>query len=229
MAVLTRRTWANLRDEAIAVGGGHSHSGWSGRVEHWMYEAYLDLALSFHHHELEASATVTTADQALSATLPADVFVVHSLAWAYRAVAGQNGIAVQLKEMRLNNLLAQRETQRPALWRRYARQGATVQFDCPLDINQATTLTVLYYQVPAAPDFALTTSPATNWLWDSHLVEATVAKICGRSWTWDSSGMFLQTLQTWLQQQIQPNMNQEPMNNPPEKPTASTNQGGNQG
>lgn len=199
-----------------------------------MFAAYLDLCLTYHFHELEASITFTPADGDATITLPADCFVVASLAWSSKPQSSGIGAAVQLTEERLQDILARRK-QPKGMWLRYARLASTLVFDCPLNLAMSTPslpLTLHYYKRPAAVDFADSSAgnvPVSAWEWDDHLIDATVAKIQARAWTWDQAGMTTQTLQAWLQTQIQPALASEPMSNPPDMPTSNKPQGGPQG
>ena len=231
MAAITRRTFPVLRDEAIACGGGHNHAGWPARVEQWMWAAYLDLCSTYHFHELEAFTTFTPADGDTTVSLPPDCFAVASLAWSSKPQSSGIGRALQLKEERLQAILARR-TQPKGQWIAYARLGTTLILDCPLLLTASTPslpLTLHYYKRPAAVDFSDASAsnvPVFTWEWDDHLIDATVAKIQARAWTWDQAGLTTQTLQAWLQAQTQPSLLTEPQTNPPDMPTANKPQGG---
>lgn len=227
MATLVRRIWSALRDEAILCAGNLSYPNYSSRAEHALYQAYLDLCLTYHFHEFETSSTVTLVANATNFALPADCFIVTALTWSTAATVAGQGLARQLREEPLAGLIAKR-SQKAGRWGSYARWGSNIELDCPLDTNATAgaTLALHYYQRPAAPDYTLSTSPTTAWEWDDHLIDAAVAKLQARNWVWDQQGMTLQTLKDWLARQVQPALTDEPMTNPPDMTRASRPQGG---
>lgn len=234
MAAIVRRNWPAIRDEAISAGGGHNHTGWSSRVEQFTYSAWLRLCLTYHFHELETSTTFTPVDGDLTLTLPADCFIVHSLAYGTAPIYQGVGKSRQLTESAGTSLFGMRSSTK-GIWTSYVRFGLLLHMNCPLDVNQSTPslpLTLHYYKRPAAVDFADSSAgnvPLTSWEWDEPIIDAAVARIQGRTWNWGEQGMTMQTLQDWLSSQIQPDLQSSPMSNPPDIPTASRPPGGPQG
>lgn len=226
MAAITRRTWANLRDEVIAACGGHDYTGFSSRVEYWLTEAYYDLALSYHHHELEAVATpVAMTPGTATLTIPTDTFIIITFVLK-AAVADGGAYLTTLRYERLHWIQANYSATN-AQPNAFARSGSTFYFNCPPD--KAYQSVIYYYKVPAAPDFAGTGNPTTAWLWDTHLVEAALAKAQGRVWRPDLVQLTLQPLNEWAQAQVQPLLTQELQSGLPDYPNANAPQGGPQG
>lgn len=225
MAAIARRTWAQLRDEAIAAAGGHTYTGFSSRMEYWLTEAYYDLATSYHHHELEAVATPAAMTPGTATlTIPTDAFIIITFVLK-ASVADGGAYLATLRYERLHWIQAaySSTSAQPSA---FARSGSTFYFNCPPD--KAYTSSVYYYKVPAAPDFS-SGSPATAWLWDTHLIEGALAKCQGRVWRPDLVQLTLQPLNQWLQAQVQPTLTQELQTGLPDYPNSNAPQGGPQG
>jgi hypothetical protein len=223
MAPLVRRTWAQLRDEAIACGGGHDYTGYSGRVEFWMEQAYYDICLSWHHYELEASATAAVLENDTSIPVPADLFVLMSL---HRPNAN-GGLSKALLLQRTHFLVAN-FSGTAADPDSYCRFGSTVLLNCPVIAGAVGNWTFRYYKVPVAPDFT-SGSPAINRVWDDHLIDATLARLQQRVWRPDLAGVSAQVLDQWIQQQVQPDMVSNIQANMPTLITQNRPTGGAQG
>lgn len=223
MAAITRRTWANLRDEAILALGNYDYTGFSARVEHALYAAYLDIALGWHHYELDASGTATVATNDTGLTLPTTTFVVMSV---HRPTTGLgNALTLQRLHLVVSNFSAT-----AAAPKHYARNTATtILFDCPCIAGSAGTWTIRYYKAPAAPDFAGAATPDTHWLWDDHILELAIAKMQRKVWRPDLAALSTQSLENWLSQQIQPDLVSEVLASLPDYPTASRPHGAAQG
>lgn len=76
MAQITRQLWSALRDEAILAAGGHAYTGFSGRVEYWMTQAYYDLCAMYHQYELDAEQILAIPTGASKVDLPTNCFIV---------------------------------------------------------------------------------------------------------------------------------------------------------
>ena len=225
MAAITRRTWANLRDEAIQACGGHDYTGFSSRVEYCVTEAYYDICATYHHHELESATNIaawTIGNTSIS--LPADCFIVVGVR-LYDTVANGSGHLGTLQYVRHHFLLSNFSTTQ-AQPGSFSRSKTTLYLNCPVD--KAYQYVVHYYAFPTAPDFS-SGSPQTAWLWDTHLIEGTLAKMQGRIWRPDLGQMNGQLLKDWLAVQPQASVQTEPQPGLPDYPTANLPQGGLQG
>jgi len=224
MAAITRRTWANLRDEAIIALGGYDYTGFSGRVEHALYAAYLDIGLGWHHYELGAISSATVATNDISLSVPATAFVVMSV----NRSPNNAGNALTLERL---HFLVANFSATAAVPKKYARSGASalLLLDCPCNAASAGSWTIRFYKVPTAPDFAGSGTPETHWLWDDHILELAIAKMQRKVWRPDLAALSTQSLENWLSQQIQPDLVSEVIASLPDYPTASRPHGAAQG
>lgn len=223
MATLTRRTWANIRDEVITSAGGYDFSGFSARVEQIVYSTYLELSLGWFQHELETVSAVTTSTNDVSINTPADCFILMGV---YRAAT--TSLGNQLESRAFASLAGQFSTT-AATPSYYCRFGSKILLNCPVSASAAGSWSLRYYAIPAAPDYAGSTSPTTPWLWDEFLIQGALAKVMGRVWRPDLEALGAQTLQSWLQSQVQPNLAQNIITELPDIPTASRPLAGAQG
>lgn len=223
MAPIARRTWAQLRDEAIQCGGGHNYTGYSGRVEFWMEQAYYDICLSWHHYELETTAIAAVAANDTAITVPTDLFVLMSL---HRPNA-QAGLSKALLLQRMHFMVAN-FSPTAGVPEAYVRWGSTVLLDRPVVGAEAGNWTFRYYKIPTAPDFS-SGSPAISRVWDDHLIDATLARLQQRVWRPDLAGVSAQVMSDWIQQQVQPDMVSNILANLPTVITQNRPTGGAQG
>ena len=224
MATLVRRTWANIRDEVIASAGGQDYTGFSARVEQIVYSTYLELSLAWHHYEMETVSTPTVATSDTTIPVPTDCFILMGV---YRPSSNTNlGNMLDLKR---THFLTARFNGTAAQPTEYCRFGTTIVLNCPTSATYAGTWGLRYYKIPAAPDYTVSASPATAWLWDEAIIESSLAKLMGRVWRPDLGAMGLQSMQSWLSQQIQPDLQTQVIAELPDLPTASRPVGGSQG
>lgn len=224
MAALLRRTWADLKAEAIRRLGGRTEASFAARVEHWLDAAQLDLGLLFHHYELNRTDTALVLVTGQSTvTLPLDCYIV--LGVALREPGGQPLFKRWLTLQHLRYVQANFSETR-AVPTEYARFGRDLQLNCNSDA--AYPLLLRYYKVPAAPDFAVG-SPELARLWDEHLLEAAVAKGQGSVWRPDLAGVTGETLQAFLASQVQPALLAEVLPDRSTVPTTNRTHGGGQG
>ncbi len=223
MAVLTRRTWANIRDEVITSVGGYDFTGFSSRVEYAVDSAYRILTANYHHFELEASTNATVATNDTSVTLPTSPasFIVMGL---YRPSTPTLGNMLDQKSFAALTAQFSATAAQPTT---YCRFGGVLLLNCPCSATYAGTWIVRHYTFPTPPDFA-TGSPATSWLWDQQIIEGAVAIMMNKVWRPDLSAYGLQTMQAWLASQPQPALIEQTMGERPDLPTASRPLGGQQ-
>lgn len=209
MAALDRRTWAELRTELLTRLGNDSLTT---RAEEWLAAVHLDLALLYHHPELDTfdqSLVASTANPFV--TLPADCYVVVGV--IIRDVASGDILAsleptgAHFSFVRYNGT-----TGEPT---KYSRWGNRLWFDkLP---TQAHPIDLLYYALPAAPDFAGSASPALNQLWDEHILDGAVARAQGCLWRPEIAGVHADMLTDFLQRVVQRPLLELPL---PEEPLA---------
>lgn len=196
MAAITRRTFANLRDEALKR-VGRSDSTASSRMEHWITAAYFRLALTFHHYELDGSvAGQAVASGATSTPLPVDTYVVV----AVRLLDNAGNYLQRLVAERHSHLFgrAGAATDRPD---RYTRWASTLLFEGPTDADYEVDID--YYKVPATPDFA-SGSPVTHWLWDEAILELAASMALGSYWAQEQVPPHASSLKSFLESVAQP-------------------------
>lgn len=223
MAPLTRRTWANIRDEVITSVGGVDYTGFSGRVEQVTYATYLELALGWFHHELETVSAVTTSTNDVTINAPTDCFILEGV---YRAATTSLGNQLDTKTF---SALAGQFSTTAATPAYYCRWKDKILLNCPVSASAAGSWSLRYYAIPAPPDYSAGTSPTTAWLWDEYIIEGATAKMMGRVWRPDLQVMGMQTMASWVQGQVQPNLAEKSIVELPDIPTADRPIGGSQG
>jgi len=225
VATLARLTWSGLVTEIIQAAGGYNYSGFSGRVQNWLYETYLDIALTIHHPELDVRTDGTLLQGQNTAPLTDDCFIVIGV-----ALLDQNAnVQSFLPATHFNNVIGafdQVPNKVPTL---VARFGKSLYFNRPAPTPTGLIYRIFYYRQPSPPDYSILTYPETNWLWDAHLQEGTLARIKGRIWRPDLAGTDAQTLAAWVGQQTQSMMAQNPIITVSDMPRANSTLGGAQG
>lgn len=226
MAQITRRIWSELATEAILAGGGHTYTGYSTRMNYWLTEAYYDICAMYHHYELDAKAFVTVPAGSKEVTVPPNCYVVIGLSELDANDAPKRFLMSERPQivMATQRVLA-------SSVRSYARIGNTLLLDAAL--STAAKYQIDYYRTPVAPDFAATSGqpnsvPETSWLWDTHLIDAALAKSKRRIWRPDLAAFDAQDLMTWLGEQIQSQMKEDPIMTEADKPTVGRPLGGKQ-
>lgn len=223
MAPLPRPTWTALKAEVLRRLGGRSEPSIGARVEAWLDAAQLDLALTFHHFELDTTAALELSAGNSTVDLPTDCYIVLGIAlMTPREETFRRWLTLQhLRYVQANFSIAGAE---PA---EYARFGSALLFNCPADRNYP--ILVRYYRFPSPPDFAGAMSPELSRLWDEHLIEGALAKAHGALWRPDLAAAHGQMLQEFLSTQVQPALLAELLPDRSTTPTANRTHGGAQG
>lgn len=169
MAAITRRGWSAVKAEAIRRLKGISVTGFDTRVEYWIQHAYLQMATTLHHHELDKSTQLTASTSSPEITLPTDCFIACSA--TLRNAAGSAIIATLTFA---NPILLKRDYKltsgQPTRWSRW---GSKLILDRLPDL--AYKVDFDYYALPAAPDFATTSLPEFAWDCDEALIQWALA------------------------------------------------------
>lgn len=222
MAVLTRRTWANLRDEALKRIGRSGDSAASSRVEYWIDAVYRNLALTYHHYELDTELVdQALAEDADELALPADCYVL--LAVRLKTNAGVD-IGRLLPERASFTIGARSSsTEQP---KTYARFGAKIYFPAPAD--DAYKLDLYYYKVPTAPDFS-SGSPAWDRLWDEYLVQGACDLAMRGYWVPELAAGHAQSLAAFLDRVVNPQLASGILTDSEDRRTTDQPHGGAQG
>lgn len=222
MATITRRGWSLIQDEAQRRLAGIASPGFTARIDYWVWAAYQQICLTYHHFELDSfSTSLSIALGASTLALPADCYAVI-------AMTLRDGTGAYAGEVRQYELAAVRGAYVAASGRpsRRARFGSTLYLDMKAD--QLYNVDLFYYRFPTAPDFATNTAPETASDVDEHIIEGAVRlahPAIGRS---DLGDVDRQLLADWLSQQIRPSLNQETLEDT-ERAGAERTLGGAQG
>lgn len=205
MAAITRRTWQAIEAETVRRLAGINYTGFSLRVDYWLWHAYWLLATTYHHFELDKEdTTLSIAAGANTLALPSDCFMLAAM--TLRASGLQVGEVTDYSFSALRSAYTA-ATGQPA---RRARFGSNLYFDVKAD--KLYNVDLYYYKAPAAPDFASGASfPETSVDVDEHIIEAACRfanPAIGRP---DLGDVDRQLLTEWLTQQVRPALVAEPL------------------
>lgn len=195
MAPLSRRTFPQLETEVKLRMGNPNNA--TVNYQQMIWAAYLRLALTYHHFELDAisSPLLTLSTSSNSVALPTDTFVViHAvlLDTAGTAVIGQ-------LEPKDYAALVRDYTGASGVPARRARFGSSLYFDKLPAL--AYKVRVSYYRRPAAPDFAGSATSELDVETDEHLIEQAVALAAGATGA-PTVALNRQFLAEWLSEQV---------------------------
>ncbi len=223
MAAIARRAWSALRDEAILRLGNITATGFSARVEYFMTQAYFDLALMFHHHELDVIDTTKTLSTSNNeVTLPTDTYIVVSV--RLKSVAGVILGPLTFKDAR--SLFDDYTGVTAGQPKSYTRFASKLYVETKPDA--AYPLEIFYYQLPTAPDFS-SGSPVTGRDMDDHIIERTLQLGWPAIARPDLGSIQGELLTEWLQRQVRSDLVGEPLPAMREKPLSGSSFGGVQG
>lgn len=226
MAAITRRYWSTMATEATLAAGGHSYTGFSTRIQYWLTEAYYDLCATYHQYALDKDVTIAVPVGTRQIQLPSDCYIV--VAVGLLDSSGSPARFLRSEHFRLQggtfratqgDLLSFSRFKNALFFNALAKAGTQVQ--------------LYYYRYPAAPDFSSSTGnppsvPETDWLWDTHIIDAGVAKAQKRIWRPDLAQFNVQTVQEWLEEQTQAQTKDEPTGAQPDRPLPNVALGGKQ-
>lgn len=192
MALITRRTFDELRDDVIArVGNTGASSAFQSRVEHLVTAAYYFLSLSYFHHELEVfnqALTLSVSSNEKSLSTPGDVYEVMGV--TLRSPGG--GFAGTTVRRHIRHILSSYEND-SGLPTAYAHRGNDLVFDLQPDV--AYEVDLLYYKRPTAPDFAGgAASSELHWLHDEHIIQLALSYGWAMTWRFDLATIQKQAL-----------------------------------
>lgn len=197
MATITRRTWANLRDEALKRIGREGDSAASTRMEYRITDAYLALALTYHHFELDGLVSnQDVASGALSTALPSDCYIVTGVRLLDEVGAHLQRLELEAQQFAFGT--ASSTAERPSS---YVRWGSSLYFPAPTDDDYEVD--IAYYKVPTLPDFS-SGSPDTHWLWDQAILGMAVAGGSVDHWASEVAAPHVETLNAFLERVVAP-------------------------
>lgn len=205
MAVITRRTWQAIETETIRRLAGQTQTGFSLRVDHWLWNAYRMLTSTYHFFELDKEdVSLTIASGANTLALPADCFAM--IAMTLRVSGAQVGEVQDYSFSALRSAYTATAGQ-PS---RRSRFAGKLYFDVKADKSYDVDL--YYYRTPADPDFASGSAfPETSVDVDEHIIEGACRfanPAIGRP---DLGDVDRQLLTEWLAQQVRPALVAEPL------------------
>jgi len=223
MATITRRGWSAIEAEVQRRLAGNNATGFTTRIDYWVWAAYLQICLTYHHFELDKEdLTLSIALGANTLNLPADCYAVVAMTLRDN---GSN-IVGEVADYEFTALRGQYVASAGQPTRR-ARWGSKLYFDKKAD--QLYNVDLYYYRVPTAPDFATTTAPETAADVDEHIIEGACRlgnPAIGRS---DLGDVDRQLLADWISQQIRPSLNQDGILEQRERMGTNRTLGGSQG
>jgi len=227
MAAIARRNFGGLRDEAkLRLAKTDAGAALSTRIEYLIYEAYLDLALTFHHFELhkESSGLACSTTNNVIA-LPADCYATMSV--RLRAVTGNRPLG-PLTYAHTDTIYAgyTDDASDQAQPRSYTRVGSNLLVNTRPD--QAYPIDLLYYKRPDAPDFA-SDSSELDVLWDHYIIQHALAMAYPAVFRFDMAQVPAEELRTFLARAIHPGLGEEPPQSPRLRPLDIARRGGGQG
>ncbi len=198
MAATARRTLAQIKTEVLLRLGNPNNTAIN--VDHYVWAAYLRLALTYHHFELDkvTSPMLAASTSTNTVALPADCFVAIHVQ-LYDAATGTDSLAATL-ETSFDALIREYDpAATPARPTQHARFGGSLYFDKKPD--QAYKVQVFYYGRPTAPDFAGALTSELDVETDEHLIEQAVALAAGCTGT-PTVEMNRMMLEDWLGVQV---------------------------
>ena len=222
MAAITRRTWANIRDEVIKRLGNITATGFSGRVEYSVWAAYQDIATTYHHFELDdVDTSLTCSTSTNDVSLTAGTFMVIGV--RLKSVAGAVLTGLESVDFRRlsDDYLA--TSGRPTQYSRFLNK---LYFDKKPDL--AYPLEVYRYKRCTAPDFS-STSPELDSDVDEHIIEAACRKLFPMIARPDIGEVNRQLMTEWLSMNVRPSLIDEPLPNMSERSRSATALAGAQG
>lgn len=213
MAPIIPQSFQTMREEVLRRMGKLNVPDWSPRIEQFITAAYYDIALTFHHYELEEDVQLGLAEDLPSVTWrfapelqypSGDIFSIMAV-----TLVDAEGNYTQLSQEHIKFIWQERrEKGRPEKWARTSPRGASILFERPSDA--AYTVSVYAYRYPNAPNFDILVPPVggstrseLGIVWDEHIMQRAMFLAAPATWRYDMSQVQAQTLQEWLGQQPQ--------------------------
>jgi hypothetical protein len=212
MAAIIPLSFEAMRDEVLRRMGKLNVPDWEPRIEQFITAAYYDIAVTFHHYELEDALLMALAEDTKSVTWRFNSDVQYPNGDVYSVL----GIRLRDVEGKLSQATQEhikfiwqevRERGRPEKWARIDPQGKTIIFDRESDADYDVEM--LFYRYPDAPDFGGGGVPAGSLasqlglVWTEHIMQRAMFLAAPATWRYDMSQVQVQTLQEWLQSQPQ--------------------------
>lgn len=209
MAVLARRTWAQLKAAVSARSGRTGDTTFEaagGVLEHAIADAYFDLALTFFHHELVTTelVTINTDTNALALSgLSSTLYVPICISLFTDDVIVPPAPLRVLQQESLKDV----RTEQPAglddsKVRSWARHGDEILFSGYFaGTVTARQAQVTYYREPTAPDYSTGGSELAR-VWDERIIQSALAILFPAIWRFDMAGVQAERLKDFLDRSL---------------------------
>jgi hypothetical protein len=224
MAVLTRRTWAELLTETILRVGNITASGFDTRLKYFLAASYTHLCTRYHHVELDTRSTVECSTSANFVALPSDLYILVAVILhqaspdIYIFPPGPPIIGpLVIEDYRLtsDNYVGYPTLARPT---KCARYGNNLYFDSLPD--QAYVVEFAYYRRGLLPNFG-TTSPELDYDVDEHIMDGALRLAFPAVARADLGEVNRQLLEEWAESQVRVPL-LDPLTNLPERERTGT-------
>lgn len=193
MAVLARRTWAQLATETTLRLGNIASPGFDSRVQYWLAASYFDLCTRYHHVELDmvTASALTLSVSTSSLNLPADLFVLIS--------ASIESTTIPIIDFR--SVVHDIYDNAAGVPQKCARFGSKLYFDRIAGANYPTVF-LWYYRRGTSPDFTTPTSPELDSDVDEHIIEGALRYAYPNLARPDLGAVQRELLNDWLSTQV---------------------------
>lgn len=219
MAVLARRTWAQMLTELTLRVGNITSPGFDSRLHYWLASSYFDLCTRYHHVELDMSTPtgLTLSVSTSSINLPTDLFVLIS--------ASIESTPLPIIDFR--SIVDDIYTNASGVPQKCARFGNKLYFD-RIAADNYPTVFLWYYRRGTAPDFAAPTSPELDSDCDEHILEGALRYTFPNLARPDLGAVQRELLNDWLSTQVRTST-MYPLTNLAERERSATTLSGAQG
>jgi hypothetical protein len=230
MAQIQRRLWSEIKTEALRRLGGVQYTGFSSRVEYWIWEAYQKLCLTYNHYELQDEVVIGLATGESSITLPDGAYAVMGVAEVN--ASSQVVRVLQNRHDLIRQGLFVIFSGQPENYSRAGHRGTRLQFDRPT--NEDRSYRISLYRFPEAPDFSAASGanfslPQIPAFWEAAILDATVVRAGASVAAVEVLAAAQQALGEFLGEQIQSPLIDQPPGDLPGTSRADAPKGGLQG
>ena len=229
MAPILRMSWEQMRDEVQLRMGKANVPDWTPRMERFLTAAYYDIAITWHHYELEKLVELAVVEDISIVTwrFVADLQYPNGTVYSIMGVRlrAEDGTLYQMTQQNIKFTFNERLPKgRPQKWARTNPQSLLL--DRPSDA--AYFVDAYVYVYPDPPDF----DPAggisqLDAVWDEHIMQRAMFLAAPATWRYDMSQVQVQTLKEFLEGQPQA-QNKGSLVARSEVPLTSQNTGGSQ-
>ena len=230
MAQIARRLWSEIQTETLRRVGGVQYTNFAARLQYWIWEAYQKLCLTYNHYELQDEIVESLATGAASIKLPENCYSVMSVAEV--DTAGEILLVLQNQNDVIRQGLWKSFRGQPQNYSRSGHLGTRLQFDCSSDTDRNYRICV--YRFPDSPDFTAAigtnfSTPQIAIFWEQAIIDAAVARAGASMAAGEVQAQAEAALDSFLGQQIQAPLVEQPPGDLPNTPKSDSPRGGLQG